>query len=195
MSDILPVADLRRYGLRALALLVPCLALALFYVLAIAPLIRVFDLLQARQHALRTEIAAEEQQIAAAPEWRAALSEILSQETRTAGARDEPSEALAAAGLQNDAQQIVGQLGGQILSVEPLPVITMDGYDAVSTRVSMLIPGNVLGELLRQIEDHQPYMFIKAASFQSSNSLPADGVVSAAAQITSSLTITSYWQP
>jgi hypothetical protein len=155
----------------------------------------VFDLLQARQHALRTEIAAEEQQIAAAPEWRAALSEILSQETRTAGARDEPSEALAAAGLQNDAQQIVGQLGGQILSVEPLPVITMDGYDAVSTRVSMLIPGNVLGELLRQIEDHQPYMFIKAASFQSSNSLPADGVVSAAAQITSSLTITSYWQP
>jgi hypothetical protein len=167
----------------------------LFYALAIAPLIGVFNLLQTRQSALRTEIAVEEQQISAEPEWRAALSEIRSQETRTAGARDEPSEVLAAAGLQNDVQQIVGQLNGQILSVEPLAVVTRDGYEAVSIQVSLSIPSNELAELLRHIENHQPYLFIKAASFQSSNSLPGDGVASSATQITSSLTITSYWQP
>jgi len=195
MSSVLPIVDLKRFGPKALALLLPCLVLALLYALAIAPLIGVSDLLQARQNALRTEIAVEEQKIAAEPEWRAALSEIRSQETRTAGARDEPSEALAAAGLQNDVQQIVGRLNGQIFSVEPLPVITIDGYQAISIQVSLSIPSNALGELLRQIENHQPYLFIKAASFQSSNSLPGDGVASSAAQIASSLTITSYWQP
>jgi hypothetical protein len=184
---------MKRNAARALALALPLLALALLWAIIIAPLLSVFTGLQDQRTNDTALIAAEQRQIAQGPAWRAALADMQTQTTQAAGLRTETSEALASAGLQNDVQQIVAQFGGQVLSVAPLPPATVQAYQAIALQISLSIPAGSVGALLGRIETGQPYMFIKSASFQGTDS-GAPGA-SAAAPITLLCTIAAYRRP
>jgi general secretion pathway protein M len=184
---------MKRNAARALALGLPVLALAVLWAMIIAPLSGFFGGLQDQRAYYTALIAGEQRQIAQGPAWRAALADMQTQTSQVAGLRTEASEALASAGLQNDVQQIVAQFGGQVLSVAPLPPVAVQAYQAIALQISLSIPAGSVGALLGRIETGQPYMFIKAASFQGTDS-GAPGA-NAAAPITLLCTIAAYRRP
>lgn len=189
---IFSTASLKAYCSRILALLLPCMVAILGWAFIAAPLIDVSKSFQSQGQELLKLIEVEHQEIAMGPAWHKALIELQTREARTAGIRVEPSEALAAAGLQNDIQKIAEQLGGQIVSVEPLPPAFEEHYEAISMQVSMTVPASSLAELLRQIEGHQPYMFLRSASFQTAETMSGSDGKNSAGVITLLCIITAY---
>lgn len=181
---------MKRNAARALAIALPCLALLLLWAIIIAPLAGLFSGFQDQRDGYIALIAAEQRQIAQGPAWRAALAAMQAQDSQTAGLRPESTEALAAAGLQNDVQQIIAQFGGQVLSVAPLPSAAQQAYQAFGLQISMSIPAGSLGALLGRIETGQPYMFVKSASFQGT-----DSAGDTSAPVTLLCTIMAYRRP
>jgi hypothetical protein len=181
-----------RYGSRAAALLLPILLLGLLWAVAVAPLLAMSDGFASQRDQLLAQIAADRRQIALAPAYRDILSRL--QAVQSPGARTETTQDLAAAGLQNDVQQIVAAAGGQIVSVQPLPPAQQNGFQTVAMQVTLSVPVGQLAGLIQNIETHTPYMFIDAASLQAPDAM-SDQPPGPASAVTLLCTVTAYRRP
>jgi len=179
-------------GRRALAILLPCLVLAVLWLAVVAPVLALSGGDQDQVDALVLRMSADERAVASGPAWRAALSRLQQAAGRDAGARGEASQALAAAGLQNDVQAMLARDGGQVTSVQVLPAADEGGYETVSMQVSLAVPVAALPDFLRQVETHVPYIFLRAASFQAPDAMAAPGGPDPAAPVNVTCTILAY---
>ncbi len=180
------------WGRRALAILLPCAAAWLAWAALISPVLALSGGYQEQRDALLLRIAADERAVASGPAWQAELAKLQQATGRDAGARGEASQALAAAGVQNDIQAMLARDGGQVMSVQILPAADEGGYETVSMQFSLALPVAALPDFLRQVETHVPYFFVRAASFQAPDAMAAPSGPDPAAPVNVSCTILAY---
>jgi hypothetical protein len=177
---------------RGVAILLPCAVLLVFWLAVVAPVMAFSEGYEDQRDSLLLRIAADERAVASGPAWRAELARLQAAAGHDAGARGEASQALAAAGLQNDIQAILAQDGGQVMSVQVLPAADVGGYETVSMQFSLVLPVAALPDFLRRVEMHVPYMLVRAASFQAPDAMAAPAGADAGAVVNLSCTILAY---
>lgn len=177
---------------RVVAILLPCAVLLVLWLAVVAPVLAVSDGFQDQRDALLMRIAADERVVAGESYWSGALIMAQIEAGRDEGARTEPSQALAAAGLQNDIQAILARDGGQVTTVQILPAAEEGGHETISVQMSMSLPAASVADFLRAVESHVPFMFVRAASFQAPDAMVAPSGAGAGAVVNLSCTIMAY---
>jgi general secretion pathway protein M len=152
---------------RTLALVLLALALLGGFRLVVAPLVAAFQ-----DNASRIEQAeALLQRYLALAEQRQAMSERLATQQElaasAAGYLQGPSDALAAAQLQDRVKSVIEGAGGELRSTQILPAVVIDGDAGIrraALRVQFAVTIEGLAETLYELESGQPYLLIDQLS-------------------------------
>lgn len=97
------------------------------------------------------------------PELSARLTDLEQQAAQAGGYLKGPSDALAAAELQDHARAVIEGAGGSLRSTQILPVSAADAKVPVrraTLRIQLEIDIKGLQKLLYQLETGQPYLFV-----------------------------------
>jgi hypothetical protein len=76
------------------------------------------------------------------------------------------TDALAAAGLQDQVRALVIEKGGSIRSIQPMPGVAVDGLTRITLRVQMAGTIETLLEVLYALETGTPILFIDSLDVQ-----------------------------
>jgi general secretion pathway protein M len=152
---------------RTLALALLALALLGGFRLVVAPLLAAFQ-----DNASRIEQAEGLlQRYLALAEQRQAMSDRLAAQQElaasAAGYLEGPSDALAAAQLQDRVKSVVEGAGGELRSTQILPAVAVEGDDGIrraALRVQFAVTIAGLAETLYELESGQPYLLIDQLS-------------------------------
>jgi general secretion pathway protein M len=152
---------------RTLALALLALALLGGFRLVVAPLVAAFQ-----DNASRIEQAEGMlQRFLALAEQRQAMSDRLAAQQElaasAAGYLEGPSDALAAAQLQDRVKSVVEAAGGELRSTQILPAVPIEGDDGIrraALRVQFAVTIAGLAETLYELESGQPYLLIDQLS-------------------------------
>jgi general secretion pathway protein M len=152
---------------RTLALVLLALALLGGFRLVVAPLVAAFQ-----DNASRIEQAeALLQRYLALAEQRQAMSERLATQQElaasAAGYLQGPSDALAAAQLQDRVKSVIEGAGGELRSTQILPAVVIDGDAGIrraALRVQFAVTIEGLAETLYELESGLPYLLIDQLS-------------------------------
>jgi general secretion pathway protein M len=77
------------------------------------------------------------------------------------------TDAVAAAGLQDRVNALVGAKGGLLRSIQPMPGVDVQGFRRITLRVQMTATIEVLFETLYALESGTPMLFIENLDIQS----------------------------
>lgn len=77
------------------------------------------------------------------------------------------TDALAAAGLQDQVNALVQGKGGSLRSIQPMPGIDEEGFRRITLRVQMTATNEALFEILYALEAGTPLLFIENLDIQS----------------------------
>ena len=77
------------------------------------------------------------------------------------------TDALAAAGLQDRVNALVGAKGGLLRSIQPMPGVDDQGFRRITLRVQMTATIEVLFETLYALESGTPMLFVENLDIQS----------------------------
>ena len=149
---------------RTLALALLALALLGGFRLVVAPLMAAFQDNAARIEQAETLL----QRYLALAEQRQAMSDRLAAQEElaasAAGYLEGPSDALAAAQLQDRVKSVIQGAGGELRSTQILPAVAIDGDAGIrrtALRVQFAAAIGGLAETLYELESGQPYVFIE----------------------------------
>ena len=149
---------------RTLALALLALALLGGFRLVVAPLMAAFQDNAARIEQAETLL----QRYLALAEQRQATSDRLAAQEElaasAAGYLEGPSDALAAAQLQDRVKSVIEGAGGELRSTQILPAVAIDGDAGIRRtplRVQFAAAIGGLAETLYELESGQPYVFIE----------------------------------
>jgi len=152
---------------RMLALGLLAAALVGSYVLVVVPLLSTYEDNAAAIE--RAEYLLQRQQVLAAqqPQLVERLEEERAQADAVAGYLQGPSDALAAAQLQDRVKEVVEASGGELRSTRILPAESVEaspGTRRTALRVQMIVSIEGLAEILYGLEAGQPYVLIDELS-------------------------------
>jgi general secretion pathway protein M len=148
---------------RMLALTLLVAALLGSYVLVVVPLLTSYE--ENAEAIERAESLLQRQQALAAqqPQLVERLEEERAQAEAVSGYLDGPSDALAAAQLQDRVKEVVEASGGELRSTRILPAEDVDaspGTRRTSLRVQLIVNIEGLAEILYGLEAGEPYVLI-----------------------------------
>ena len=88
------------------------------------------------------------------------LEELRARQTGTGIYLSGATDALSAAELQNRVRALVGRSGGQLRSIQNLPVTTDEGFRAIAVRVQITATLAAVHQLLYNLESEKPFVFV-----------------------------------
>jgi general secretion pathway protein M len=155
---------------RVLALTLLCTALGGAYVLVLAPVVELYrttdDAIEIAEILLQRHRALAAQR----SELSARLNEEKERAATIAGYLEGPSDALAAAQLQDRVKGVVEAAGGELRSTQILPAQAVDvspGTRRATLLVQMVVAIDGLAEILYDLESDQPYILIDELAVRS----------------------------
>jgi general secretion pathway protein M len=152
---------------RTLALTLLAAALAGGYLLIVAPVLHAYRDNAAAIEQAETLLQRQRALAAQRPLLLARIEEEQEQAEALAGYVQGPSDALAAAQLQDRLKAVIGAAGGELLSTRILPaeaVETSPGTRRTALQVQMVVTIAGLAEILYGLESGQPYVLIDELS-------------------------------
>jgi len=155
---------------RLLALGLLAAALAASYLLVVVPLLSTYEDNVAAIERAETLLQRQQALVALQPQLVERLEEERAQAEAVAGYLEGPSDALAAAQLQDRVKEVVEASGGELRSTRILPAETIDsspGTRRAALRVQMIVSIEGLAEILYELEAGQPYVLIDELSVRS----------------------------
>jgi general secretion pathway protein M len=180
---------------RALALTLLGSVLVGAYVLVIAPVIELYrttdDAIESAETLLQRHRALAAQQ----SELSARLDEEKEQAAAIAGYLEGPSDALAAAQLQDRVKGVVEAAGGELRSTQILPAEAVDGGPGTrraTLRVQMVVAIDGLAEILYDLESGQPYVLIDEVAVRGQRTRRLGGDSEAAPLLDISLQLSGF---
>jgi general secretion pathway protein M len=148
----------RRGRLLALGLLL--LALAAFYLLAVAPLVELYQQRAARIEDGRMLLPRLEATAAALPALRARVAELRAAARTRKVTLDGATDAIASATLQSRIEGLAASVGATIGSTESLPAEARDGYRRIGLRFALSGPYETLVKLVAKVEEATPPLVV-----------------------------------
>jgi general secretion pathway protein M len=148
---------------RVLALTLLCAVLGGAYVLVLAPIVELFRMTDDAIETAETLLQRHRALAAQLSELSARLDEKREQAAAIAGYLEGPSDALAAAQLQDRVKVVVESAGGELRSTQILPAQAIDaspGTRRATLRVQVVVSIDGLAEILYHLESDQPYVLI-----------------------------------
>jgi general secretion pathway protein M len=155
---------------RMLALGLLAAALIGSYLLVVVPLLSAYEDNAAAIERAETLLQRQQALAALQPQLVERLEEERAQADAVAGYLEGPSDALAAAQLQDRVKEVVEASGGELRSTRILPAESVDaspGTRRTALRVQMIVSIEGLAEILYELEAGQPYVLIDELSVRS----------------------------
>lgn len=155
---------------RMLALGLLAAALIASYLLVVVPLLSAYEDNAAAIERAETLLQRQQALAALQPQLVARLEEERAQAEAVAGYLEGPSDALAAAQLQDRVKEVVETSGGELRSTRILPAESIEsspGTRRAALRVQMIVSIEGLAEILYELEAGQPYVLIDELSVRS----------------------------
>jgi general secretion pathway protein M len=152
--------DLPKWVSRTAALSLLVFVIGALYLLVVSPVIeahRGTD--EATQEALE-HLARYENISKTNPNRKAQLEKLARQQSRSGVYLAGDTDALAAAGLQEDVGAKIEKNGGKLRSIQILPVKTDGDFKRVSVRVQLTATLGSFARILYALESGKPYVFI-----------------------------------
>jgi general secretion pathway protein M len=172
---------------RLLALGITGIALALVWLILVAPILGLYGDQAIRRDRDAALLVRMEQLVGRLPDLRdraAALAEGGGQSFTIEGV----SDAVAAATLQDTLQNMASVVGGNVASFETVPAQTVGGYRRIGLKLSLHVPWTVLVNLLKSIEEAHPPMLIDELEI---HALPMNNLV-AGQRLEASFTVYAF---
>lgn len=148
----------------ALLILVPCLLVAAVAI----PVITRLDQLETAIEERRDQLSKYSRLIGTLPGLRAELEQVRSNEDFKAFYFDAPTPALAGAELQRKVQNIVTAASGRLISTQLLPEERGQNPPRVRVRTQIQGSTDTLIDILYEIEQARPFLFVDQVSVRSS---------------------------
>ena len=140
------------------------------YVLVVVPLLGTYEDNAAAIEQAETILRRQQALAAQQPQLIERLEEAKAQADAAAGYLQGPSDALAAAQLQDRVKEVVEASGGELRSTRILPAEDVDaspGTRRTALRVQMMVSIEGLAEILYGLESGQPYVLIDELTVRS----------------------------
>lgn len=151
---------------RGLALLILAGALALTWIVVLAPLANIlFGESEDVEHSL-TLLGRYEALDKARPQVQAELQAMQQRNATMSGLVEGNSAALAAAQVQSDVKAIVERNGGTVLSSQNMPSSLSDNFEKIEIQYDLTMPPGSLKNVIYQIETHTPYLFLDSVNMR-----------------------------
>lgn len=152
---------------RLAAVLLLVLALVGGYALLVEPLVVGNDEIVREIEDAREQVAHFERLAAMRPSLAAQLKQLDDQPTSQSYYLSGGTDALAAAGLQDRVNALVGANGGTLRSTQALPGVEEEGFRRITLRVQMTATTEALFETLYELEAATPILFVENLDIQS----------------------------
>jgi general secretion pathway protein M len=136
------------------------MALGSLYLLAVAPLVELYQQREARLEDGRMLLPRLQAVAAGLPALRARVAELHSAARTRKVTLDGASDAIASANLQSRIEGFATSVGAAIGSTESLPVETLDGYRRIGLRFALNGPYDTLVRLLAKLEEATPPLVV-----------------------------------
>jgi general secretion pathway protein M len=152
--------DLPKWVSRTAALSLLVFVIGALYLLLVSPVIEAYRSTdEASQEALE-QLARYEHISKTNPNRKAELEKLAKQQSRSGVYLAGDTDALAAAGLQEDVGARIKKNGGKVRSMQILPVKTDGDFRRVSVRVQLTATLGSFARILYALESGKPYVFI-----------------------------------
>lgn len=139
----------------------------------------------------RRLVTAYQRNIAQKPALEAQLAALRQDQTEQGGAYKGETAAIATAMLQNDMHQLIEAQGGLINSTQVSPPMTMDAFERIQVNVNLTLPAAKIPNLLYDIENHIPYLFVASLGI----AVPESQMPNEASQATLVMQLEGYHLP
>ncbi|MDH3594212.1 MAG: type II secretion system protein GspM [Rhodospirillales bacterium] len=152
--------DLPKWVSRTAALSLLVFVIGALYLLLVSPVIEAYRSTdEASQEALE-QLARYEHISKTNPNRKAELEKLSKQQSRSGVYLAGDTDALAAAGLQEDVSAKIKKNGGNVRSMQILPVKADGDFKRVSVRVQLTATLGSFARILYALESGKPYVFI-----------------------------------
>ena len=152
--------DLPKWVSRTAALSLLVFVIGALYLLLVSPVLEAYRSTdEASQEALE-QLARYEHISKTNPNRKAELEKLAKQQSRSGVYLAGDTDALAAAGLQEDVGAKIEKNGGKVRSMQILPVKTDGDFKRVSVRVQLTATLGSFARILYALESGKPYVFI-----------------------------------
>jgi len=159
---------------RTAALLLLLTAILAGYALIVEPIISGYSETDRQIEEARDQLARFERAAAMRPALVKQMKEL--NERRTSGGYflAVSTDALAAAGLQDQVRDLVIEKGGSIRSIQPMPGVASDGLTRITLRVQMAGTIETLLDVLYALETGNPILFVDSLDVQKRDNAQRD---------------------
>lgn len=152
---------------RLVALLLLIVAIAAVYSFILDPIIVGYGETDRRIEKVREQLSRYQRLAAARPALERQMRQAASERTSDGYYLSGGTDALAAAGLQDRVNALVGAKGGLLRSIQPMAGVDEQGFRRITLRVQMTATIEVLFETLYTLESGTPMLFIENLAIQS----------------------------
>lgn len=152
---------------RLAALLLLIVAMAAVYSFILDPIIVGYRETDRQIEDVRDQLSRYQRLAAARPALEQQIRQAASERTSDGYYLSGGTDALAAAGLQDRVNALVGEKGGVLRSIQPMPGVDEQGFRRITLRVQMTATIEVLFETLYGLESGTPMLFVENLDIQS----------------------------
>ena len=152
---------------RLAALLLLIVAIAAAYSFILDPIIVGYDESDRRIEEVREQLSHYQRLAAAGPALERQMRQAAGERALDGYYLSGGTDALAAAGLQDRVNALVGAKGGLLRSIQPMAGVDEQGFRRITLRVQMTATIEALFETLYALESGTPMLFIENLDIQS----------------------------
>jgi len=152
---------------RLAALLLLIVAIAAAYSFILEPIIVGYGETDSRIEEVREQLSRYQRMAAARPALERQIQQVATEQTSDGYYLSGGTDALVAAGLQDQVNALVEAKGGSLRSIQPMPGIDEQGFRRITLRVQMTATIEALFETLYALEAGTPMLFIENLDIQS----------------------------
>jgi general secretion pathway protein M len=152
--------DLPKWVSRTAALSLLVFVIGALYLLIVSPVIEAYRSTDEASQEVLEQLARYENISKTNPNRKAELEKLAKQQSRSGVYLAGDTDALAAAGLQEDVGVKIEKNGGKVRSMQILPVKTDGDFKRVSVRVQLTATLGSFARILYALESGKPYVFI-----------------------------------
>lgn len=152
---------------RLAALLLLIVTITAAYLFVVDPIIAGYSETDRQIEDIREQLSRYQQLAAARPALEQQVRQAATERTADGYYLSGGTDALAAAGLQDRVNALVGAKGGLLRSIQPMPGVDEQGFRRITLRVQMTATIEVLFETLYALESGTPLLFIENLDIQS----------------------------
>jgi len=152
--------DLPKWVSRTAALSLLVFVIGALYLLLVSPVLEAYRSTDEASQEVLEQLARYEHISKTNPNRKAELEKLAKQQSRSGVYLAGDTDALAAAGLQEDVSAKIKKNGGKVRSMQILPVKTDGDFKRVSVRVQLMATLGSFARILYALESGKPYVFI-----------------------------------